>query len=228
MPERIKFKLDKLLGLRTDFDNLKSDMDNKKRLSSKAEYLFNICDECVNLFLGLEDKATNSLEVLSDDPYGLIGLQNEIERLKRTYNLTIDEVVANDIEKEIMDLKQKQFDLKNKTILDYVNKVINGSINDLSIYLDSQRIFQLLQIILQNNSSLFEYDKSFVQFLNLYLSTSSYKTYDNLFLILEYVKQIKVIANMIKFDSNFQINSIKNSSKYRRFEALEESYNKKR
>lgn len=228
MSEKIKFKLDKLLGLRTDFDNLKSGMDNKKRLSSKAEYLFNISDECVNLFLGLEDKAINSLEVLSDDPYGLIRLQNEIERLKRMYNRTMDEVAADDIEKEIMELKHKQFDLKNKTILDYINKVINGSVNDLSIYLDCERIFQLLQIILQNNNSLFEYDKSFVRFLKLYLSTSNDKTYDNLFLILEYVKQIKAIANMIKFDTNFQIDSIKRSSKYRRFEVLEESYNKKR
>lgn len=228
MSERIKFKLDKLLGNRTNFDNLKGDIDNKKRLSSKAEYLFNICDECINLFLGLEDKSVNSLEVLSDDPYDLIKLQNEIERLKRMYNITMDEVVANDIEKQIMDLKQKQFDLKNKSILDYINKVIDGSINDSSIYLDCQRIFQILQIILQNNNSLFEYDKSFVQFLKLYLAASSDKTYDNLFLILEYVKQIRAIANTIKFDSNFQICSIKNSSKYQRFEVLEESYNKKR
>lgn len=228
MFERFKFKLCKSLGRSTDYDKVNVMLSNLEKSNENAKYLKNICREILDIFSGLEEKAIKSISSLPDDIYGINKLESSIRRLYNKYKLNLDNNSYKKIDKEINDLQQKLYSIKNEAISNYITGVINRNIVDSSIRFDYEKIISLLNIVLKNDKRVIEYNKDFVEKVIYCIDNMDFVSYNDIIVIIEHLNKVYAIVNSIDMGSYDDISSIRNSSEYRILEALENNSKKRR
>lgn len=228
MFERLKFKLCKSLGRSTDYDKANIVINNLEKANSNAKYLKDICRQILDTFSGLEERAIESISSLPDDIYGINKLESSIRRLYNKYKLNLDNNSYKKIDKEINDLQQKLYSIKNEAISNYITGVINRNIVDSSIRFDYEKIISLLNIVLKNDKRVIEYNKDFVEKVIYCIDNMDFVSYNDIIVIIEHLNKVYAIVNSIDMGSYDDISSIRNSSEYRILEALENNSKKRR
>ena len=228
MWDKIDFVFKKKIGKDTKYDKLNQQIRLSTQQQQVYDYVLNNCNEFMKTYNEIFDYTSNFLPTLSLDEYGINRKKEEIDRLKRSFKLILDNKKAQEIQNQIILKNKELYEIEKKACENYIERVINGKVENKQIFMMYKKMLSLLEIIINNNNIICKYNDNFVKISKILLNSNCNVTYDMLTVVYEYISYLYSLAVKSSLNSSYEIKDIENSYLYNKLKKYEDIWNKKR